>query len=262
MTEAEWLGCLHPKELLECIHERASRRKIRLFAVALCRRALRSLAEVSLGEERLLQALAVAEQFADRQASSQDVRRAREAVRAVLVEEVSNVALDPLSDFAYTAFFATAPSFADPTVLRVAMERAAVADAFAETWKGWLRRGQYRRNKSYLRSGANFRRAINVAIWDTFVEQASQQQCVWLRDLFGNPFRPATIHSSCLRWNDRSIPKLAQSIYKDHAFDRLPVLGDALEEAGCTNADILSHCRQPEEHFRGCWVVDLILGKK
>ena len=56
--------------------------------------------------------------------------------------------------------------------------------------------------------------------------------------------------------------KLAQGIYDDRAFDRMPVLADALEEAGCYDADILAHCRQPGEHVRGCWVVDLLLGKE
>jgi hypothetical protein len=55
---------------------------------------------------------------------------------------------------------------------------------------------------------------------------------------------------------------LAQAIYDEGAFDRLPVLADALEETGCTNADILGHCRGPGPHVRGCWVVDLLLGKK
>ena len=68
-------------------------------------------------------------------------------------------------------------------------------------------------------------------------------------------------HPSWLSWNDGTIPKLAQAIYDDRAFDRLPILADALEEAGCDNADILNHCRQPGEHVRGCWVVDLLLNK-
>jgi hypothetical protein len=58
------------------------------------------------------------------------------------------------------------------------------------------------------------------------------------------------------------VVRLAQSIYDDRAFDRLPVLADALEEPGCTNAEILAHCRLPGEHVRGCWVVDLLLGKE
>jgi hypothetical protein len=70
------------------------------------------------------------------------------------------------------------------------------------------------------------------------------------------------LHPSWLRWDDGTIPKLAQAIYDERAFDHLPVLADALEEAGCANADILAHCRGPGEHVRGCWVVDLLLGKE
>jgi hypothetical protein len=56
--------------------------------------------------------------------------------------------------------------------------------------------------------------------------------------------------------------KAAQAIYDERAFDRTPQLADALEQAGCTDADILGHCRGGGEHVRGCWVVDLLLGKK
>jgi hypothetical protein len=80
-----------------------------------------------------------------------------------------------------------------------------------------------------------------------------------LRCIAGNPFcpcawKPAGASSTVLN--------ISQSIYTDCQFDRLPILADALEDAGCTDADILNHCRQPGEHVRGCWVVDLILGKE
>lgn len=82
-----------------------------------------------------------------------------------------------------------------------------------------------------------------------------------LRDIAGNPFRPITVNRDWLTWNDRTVPKLAQTIYDDRRFDLLPILADALEEAGCGDADILAHCRGPGPHVRGCWVVDLLLGK-
>jgi hypothetical protein len=85
---------------------------------------------------------------------------------------------------------------------------------------------------------------------------------VLLQDVFGNPFRPLSVDPSWLIWNSGTVQKVAQAIYDERAFDRLPVLADALEEAGCTNLDILDHCRQPGEHVRGCWVVDLLYGKK
>jgi hypothetical protein len=84
---------------------------------------------------------------------------------------------------------------------------------------------------------------------------------VLLQDIFGNPFRPITIDPSWLTWNDGTVRKIAQAIYEERAFDRMPILADALEEAGCTNADIRNHCRRSGEHVRGCWVVDLLLRK-
>jgi hypothetical protein len=83
-------------------------------------------------------------------------------------------------------------------------------------------------------------------------------QVRFLQDIFGNHFRPATISPA---WQNTNTVALAQAIYDERAFDRMPILRDALEDAGCDNADILNHCRQPAEHVRGCWVVDLLLGK-
>jgi len=79
------------------------------------------------------------------------------------------------------------------------------------------------------------------------------------RDIFS--FRSVAADPAWLAWNNGTVRNLAQAIYTDRAFDRLPILADALEDAGCTNADILAHCRGGGEHVRGCWVVDLILGK-
>ena len=81
----------------------------------------------------------------------------------------------------------------------------------------------------------------------------------WLSDcVFGNPFRPVVADPA---WLTPTAVAIASSIYQNRAFDRLPILADALEEAGCTHADVLLHCRTPGEHVRGCWVVDLVLGK-
>jgi hypothetical protein len=87
-------------------------------------------------------------------------------------------------------------------------------------------------------------------------------QCKLLRCIFANPFRPVLVDTAWLAWNDRTVPKIAQAIYDERAFDRMPILADALEDAGCTDAEILTHCRGEGPHARGCWVVDLILGKQ
>ncbi|QEL15477.1 hypothetical protein [Limnoglobus roseus] len=79
-----------------------------------------------------------------------------------------------------------------------------------------------------------------------------------LRDIFGNPFRPVMLSPS---WLTNAALGLAEGIYADRAFDRLPILADALQDAGCEDAGILAHCRGDGPHVRGCWVVDGVLGK-
>jgi hypothetical protein len=88
-------------------------------------------------------------------------------------------------------------------------------------------------------------------------------QAALLRDVFGNPFRPTpTADPAWLAWNGGTVRRLAEAIYEGRALDRLPVLADALEDAGCTDWHIVSHCRSGGAHVRGCWVIDLLLGKE
>lgn len=83
-----------------------------------------------------------------------------------------------------------------------------------------------------------------------------------LRCIFGNPFRRVSISPAWLTWNGGMVPKFAQTIYDERRFEDLPILGDMLEDAGCTNEDVLSHLRTPSPHGRGCWAVDILLGKE
>jgi hypothetical protein len=85
------------------------------------------------------------------------------------------------------------------------------------------------------------------------------QQVKLLHDIIGNPFRHVIVHPPWLIWGDNTVVKLAQGIYDERAFDRLPILADALEEAGCDKPEMLAHCRGAGPHVRGCWVVDLAL---
>jgi hypothetical protein len=91
-------------------------------------------------------------------------------------------------------------------------------------------------------------------------EVARQVGCV--REVFGNPWRTAPADHSWQSWGRRTIPNLAQVIYDEREFDRLPILADAVEEAGCSDAAMLAHLRGPGPHVRGCWVLDLLLGKE
>jgi hypothetical protein len=85
---------------------------------------------------------------------------------------------------------------------------------------------------------------------------------VVLREVVGSPFRRPHIDPPSLRWNEGAVRRVAQGIYDDRAFDRLPILADALMDAGCDDEAILAHCRSEGPHVRGCWVIDLILGKE
>jgi hypothetical protein len=108
----------------------------------------------------------------------------------------------------------------------------------------------------YIRRGVS-----DPACLPEFLQALSKERaahCHLLRDIFGNHFCPALLEPS---WVTPTGKALAQAMYTDRSFTDLPVLADALEEAGCTNGDILNHCRQPGEHSRGCWAVDLVLGR-
>jgi hypothetical protein len=90
-------------------------------------------------------------------------------------------------------------------------------------------------------------------------EEEKQVQATLLRDIFGNPFRPTTLDPA---WTTPAVVQLARSLYEERRFEDIPVLADALEEAGCQDAAVQEHCRGPGPHVRGCWVLDLLLGKE
>jgi hypothetical protein len=105
--------------------------------------------------------------------------------------------------------------------------------------------------------------AIGVDTFSTHlfaVDNEEILQAEIVRDLFGNPFRPLTFED---RWRTDTVVSLASTMYEAREFSAMPILADALQDAGCDNADILAHCRDTSlTHVRGCWVVDLVLGKK
>jgi len=84
-------------------------------------------------------------------------------------------------------------------------------------------------------------------------------QAAILRDIFGNPFRPVTFSPA---WLTDTGVALARQMYESREFSAMPILADALQDAGCDTADILDHCRDTQlTHARGCWVIDRVLGK-
>jgi hypothetical protein len=90
-------------------------------------------------------------------------------------------------------------------------------------------------------------------------ESEHKNQLQFLRDIFGNPFRPVAVDPA---WLTSDVVAMARGMYETRDFAAMPILTDALQDAGCENADILTHCCGDGPHIRGCWVVDLMLGKE
>jgi hypothetical protein len=224
MTEAEWLTCTDPEEMLEAVSDGASERKLRLFAVACCRRIWHL-----LEDERCRQAVEIAETALDRKRKSRgDLARIEKLIVAV---QGSHEYGDAASDNALCAV----------EYLRWGGESA-----------GWA--------AGKAAEAMAFDKEDNDGpTWDEAVTDEQGIQCHLLRCILGNPFRPATMNPT---WLTTTVTGLAGTIYEERAFGRMPVLADALEDAGCDQEHILGHCRRPGEHVRGCWVVDLLLGKE
>jgi hypothetical protein len=116
-----------------------------------------------------------------------------------------------------------------------------------------------------------FRRTLSAPVgWGAKVGEPAVERAAWtLREVFGNPFTLGRRRKGELRrgwmlepaWRTDTAVALARQMYDSRDFRAMPILADALEEAGCDNSDALGHCREPGEHVRGCWVVDWVLGK-
>lgn len=106
------------------------------------------------------------------------------------------------------------------------------------------------------------REAMSTVLTFTGVAGAEvPAQVELVRDVFGKPFRPLAKFPK--EWKSSTVLALSRGIYADRAFDRMPILADALQDAGCSDERVVSHCLDPaRRHVRGCWVLDLLLGKK
>jgi hypothetical protein len=234
--------------MLEFLRGKASERKLRLFAVACCRRIWDLLID-----ERSRKAVEVAERYLDGEKTCLWVPEVREQAHRATAERYLAVAqtlaaanrtvrrMEAAAASAASALWEQGGVGGGPTPAEVVAMRAAYHVAFAVKYSAKIKR-------TAARPSAKRERGI---------------QCRLLREIFGRfPFLPVTLNPAWLAWSDGTVVKLAQGIYEERAFDRLPILADALEDAGCTDADIPEHCRQPGPHVRGCWVVDLLLGKE
>jgi hypothetical protein len=232
--------------MLEFLRDTASDRKVRLFAVACCRRVWSS-----LPNEEFRDAVRKAELFADGRADRAEMLQAREKARAIFVTLHGN---DNGPGAALTA-----SGFPSPP--KSLLHR--VADALDDPgWEDEFDKGD--RLAPALVTARSAARAAADIHGQTCVPDAPatiaehQAQAALVHCVFGNPFRPRPVSAA---WLTREVKALADGIYAERAFDRMPLLADALEGSGCTNADVIEHCRSGREHARGCWVVDLLLEK-
>jgi hypothetical protein len=221
MTEAEWLTP-RTTALLKRIGAGARPRRLRLFACACCRRAH------WLGRtDPFYDHLRLVEDYADGKIDERARACAQEAMDGVVESQIDNPRRCLWRELYWAA--------AQPLLLRKPSEFGqGAAAAF-----GWL-----------AGTGPKFDAAKRV-------ERAEQAPLV--RDIFGKSFyKKARIQR---RWRTDTVLTLARQMYESREFSAMPILADALQDAGCDCTAVLDHCREPEPHVRGCWVVDLVLGK-
>jgi hypothetical protein len=227
MDEAEWLECTDPHALLQFLKGKASDRKLRLFACACCR-----LVWDHLTAQRIRRAVETAEQYADGLVAEPDLQHAYSLACDAAHHRVQRFGCK-MGNRGREAI--------GEGRLFFAAEAAHSHTPFLIGRLRWLR-------------------------WDA---ELRAQAPAHLRCIFGPlPFHGLSIDPHWLCWGDGIVVRLAQAAYDQRilpqgAIDssRLAVLADALEEAGCDDADILSHLRGPGQHPRGCWVVDGLLAR-
>jgi hypothetical protein len=264
MTESEWLACDNPDPLLAMLWTsgRQNERKLRLFGVACVRRiwhllsprasrrfhqAAKRWAHVHNRHEGAVyqasrECVEVVERYADGLASDQQLLEAWESASGVVYDAHDYIQPEEFHEWAATA-------------------AACLAQRDAELLD---QPGNVYPPIEFYNVPLNAALAVQAAAGRLFsgghgAPEEFAAQAFLVRDIFGNPFRLLTVDSA---WLTPTVVSLAHAIYDDRAFDRMPIVADALEDAGCTHLDILAHCRGSGPHARGCFVVDLLLKKE
>jgi hypothetical protein len=222
MTEEEWLGRtdFEAFEDMWAVVCDGSDRKLRLFAVAICRQFWDL-----FRDERSRAAVEMAERYADGLATED------ERIKACLTSNSPEVLTD------------------GPTIPDDHLGAAQYYAAEAAT------------NAAMAIDDLPNSPVCALMALDTLGDDDARPRAIeWLRDIFGNPFRPVAFDPA---WRTADVMLLARGIYEERAFDRMPILADALQDVGCDSDEILGHLRDPHAgHVRGCWALDLVLGKE
>jgi hypothetical protein len=232
MTEAEWLACKDPAALIKALGRNPSKRKRRLFGCACCRRIWDL-----IPDEQGQAAVMAAEQFADGLIGEAELERHERAVKVARWKQ---------SGTPYSAYIAAGAG---------ACVTAKLAGEAVRAW--WYSPAAKGRAKAEEKGTNPERPDFAGVVEEAEAEELSQLVAIF-RDIFGNPFRPVMLDQE---WRTSTAVALARQMYESRDFGAMPILADALQDAGCDSEDILNHCRGNGPHVRGCWVVDMVLGK-
>ncbi|WP_238602960.1 hypothetical protein [Fimbriiglobus ruber] len=237
MTESEWLACNDPTPMLEFIRAKFSDRKLRLFGVACCKRVWDYLPD-PVGRN----ALEMVERAADGMGFTKQLRKAWTDLR-----NFEELLYQRHGEFGYVHYPQWLATEAVQYLFRGG--RLSPVDRIGDVPSAILR---------FVREGS----ISEYYDLDEIAEQ-SVLSCL-LREVSGiwqsgNPFRPVTFSPE---WHTSTATALATQMYESRDFSVTPILADALQDAGCDNEDILNHLRGDGPHVRGCWALDLLLGKK
>jgi len=251
MTEQEWLACTDQITMLKLLRDKASDRKLRLFVAAFCRSVWQYLTD-----ERSQNAVRVAEKYADGEASTSDLDAAYLAAEkaADAVENARRAVGTGKADAVWAARAASARWCTVAGWASEAVRWTVTVTVATEMWEeGTL----------IASEGTLLHDIIGGPFLPTVLDSVV---CDLIREIVGNPFRPAALDPA---WRTPTVTALATAAYEDRHLpagtldpNRLAVLADALEDAGCTDEQLLAHLRQSSPHVRGCWVIDLLLGKE
>ena len=234
MTEVEWLASTDPHSLFEYVRLTASERKRWLSVVACASRIPRTISCPEIEE-----AVELITRLAEGRGEVRDAHAF------------------------YVAMMARASEFSPLALTDVEKAQAELAAAIlgdTNSWRVWM--------LAYvvgMTAGTLFDEEGKklLSVWtpelSIAVEKEHSAASEFLRDIFGNPFRPTSIDPS---WRTSTVVALARGMYESRDFSPMTILSDALQDAGCDNEDILNHCRGEGPHVRGCWIVDMILAKE
>lgn len=227
MTDADWLACEDPRALFPALAAQSSPRKRWLFACACCRTCWHLLSYPC-----------------------------RKAVEAVERHGDGAGNLDELTTI-FGEFWPQTSALSQPGGPQA-------AQTVSYLGRGWRYHGYHPGQTDVTLLVEVVARSAAEALAKTIPwREARRQQCVLLREVLRNPDgEPLPIDPGWLAWNGGAVHALAVTIYDDRAFGDLPILADALEDAGCADAQLLGHCREAGPHTRGCWAVDALLGKQ